>query len=619
MQIFKAWGLGMLLIPLIGITGSMSHAESKAVTSSSESKSVSIIRSHAFAKRGEPKYGEGFKSFDYVNPEAPKGGQLVLSTTGTYDSFNRYASRGDSEINSEAFYDSLMVASEDEIGVYYSLIAQSLEYPDDYSWVIFHINHKAKHQDGEPITSEDVTFTFQKFMDEGVAFVRQKYAEVEEVVAIDEHTVKFSFSGPNKDLISSVASLPILPKQYWAERDFSEPLKEPPLGSGAYRVVDFKMGQSATYERITDYWAQDIPSRRGLMNFDRIRYDYYRDGTVALEAFKAGEFDFRQENVAKQWAEGYKVPAVKDGRIIKEELSHSIPQSMQAFVFNTQFELFQDRRVRQAINLMLDFEWLNKTLFYSSYSRNESYFENTPYKATGKPTDAELAILEPFRDQLPEEVFGPVWRPNKSDGSGRIRGAMREALSLLKQAGWELKNGILRNTENGTPFEFEILMYSPSTERITLPFTRNLERIGIKAELRMVDSTQFLNRMRSRDFEMLPQGYGAMPYPMTDMKIIWHSEYIESTYNQAGVQDPVIDALVEQIEANQENDEMLLALGRAFDRVALWNFYVVPQWHSDSFRIAYWNKFSRPDKRPKYSIGTDSWWYDNTKAKSLKK
>lgn len=582
-------------------------------------QSVEIIKSHAFAERGDPKYGADFTHFAYANPNAPKGGELVLATIGTYDSFNRYASRGDAEVNSEAFYDSLMIGNDDEIGVYYPLIAQSLEYPSDFRWVIFNLNPAARHQDGEPITAEDVVFTFDKFMEEGVAFVKQRYADVTGVEALGEHRVKFSFGSSNKDLIGSMASLPILPKHYWASRNFSEPLSEPPLGSGAYRVSDYKMGQSATYERLKDYWAQDLPSRKGLMNFDKIRYDYYRDDTVSLEAFKAGEFDFRRESVAKQWAEGYQVPAVTQGKIVKEELEHSIPQAMQAFVFNTQFKHFQDRRVRQALNLMLDFGWLNKNLFYSSYDRNESYFENTPFKAEGKPSDAELAILKPFEEQLPAEVFGEVWRPNKTDGSGRIRTEMRKALALLKSAGWELKDKKLVNSATGEAFSFEILLYSPTMERVTLPFIRNLERIGITANIRMVDSSQYLNRLRSRDFDMTPQGYSAMPYPMTDMKIIWHSDYIDSTYNQAGVQDPVIDALVEQIAANQENEDKLMALGKAFDRVALWNFYVIPQWHSDSFRIAYWNKFSRPDVRPQYSIGLDSWWYDSAKAKALGK
>ncbi|WP_041523192.1 extracellular solute-binding protein [Gilvimarinus agarilyticus] len=580
---------------------------------------VKVITSHAFAEHGEPKYSADFTHFEYVNPDAPKGGELVLSTIGTYDSFNRYAPRGDADVNSEAFYDTLMVASDDELGVVYPLIAESIEYPEDYTWVSFNVNPDARFQDGSAITAEDVVFSFNKFKEQGVSQFKSYYKDVESVTAVSPLKVTFTFNQSNRDYVSSLASLTILPQQYWAERDLSEPLAEPPLGSGAYKVVDYKMGQFTAYEVIEDYWARNLPSRKGLLNFKRIRYDYYRDDTVALEALKAGEYDFRRENIAKQWAESYDVPAVKSGDLVKEELQHEIPQPMQAFVFNTNKELFKDRRVRQALNYLLDFEWLNKNLFYSSYSRNTSYFENTPYKAQGKPEGLELEILSPFKDQLPAEVFGEVWRPNTTNGDGNIRSEMRQALRLLKEAGWKLKNKKLVNSRSGEPFTFEMLLYSPTMERVVLPFKRNLERVGIDVTIRMVDSTQYLNRLRSRDFDMTPQGYRAVPYPSANMKFAWHSDFIDSTYNQAGVSNPVIDELLEQIVQAQGDDERLLALGHAFDRVALWNFYVIPQWHSKSFRIAYWNKFSRPDVRPKYAVGLDSWWYDADKAKSLGK
>jgi microcin C transport system substrate-binding protein len=604
---------------LVSLTLSFAACAVFAADSEGGANSVKVIKSHAFADHGEAKYPADFSHFDYVNPEAPKGGELVLATIGTYDSFNRYASRGDAEVNSEAFYDTLMVDSDDEIGVLYPLIAESIEYPEDYTWVAFNLNPEARFQDGTAITADDVVFSFNKFMDQGVSFVKNYYKDVKNVTALSPHKVKFIFSKSNRDYIAGLASFNILPKQYWADRDLSEPLNEPPLGSGAYRVVDYKMGQFATYELIDEYWAADLPSRKGQQNFKRIRYDYYRDDTVALEAFKAGEFDFRRENVAKQWAEGYDVPAVKNGNIIKEELQHKIPQPMQAFVFNIQREPFKDRRVREALNYLLDFEWLNKNLFYSSYTRNTSYFENTPYKAQGKPDGLELEILSKYRDQLPKEVFSDVWRPNKTKGDGNIRNEMRQALRLLKEAGWELKDQKLVNTKTDKPFSFEILLYSPSMERVVLPFKRNLERVGIDVSVRMVDTTQYLNRLRSRDFDMTPQGYSAMPYPSSNMKLRWHTDYMDSTYNQAGVSNPVIDDLLEKIEASQEDEERLLALGHVFDRVALWNYYVIPQWHSKSFRIAHWNKFSRPDIRPKYAIGLDSWWYDPDKAESLGK
>ncbi|MEX1058206.1 MAG: extracellular solute-binding protein, partial [Natronospirillum sp.] len=354
-----------------------------------------MIRTHALATRGEPKYGPDFTHFDYVNPDAPKGGRLVLSAIGTYDNFNRYAQRGLAAAGSLDFYDSLMTTSSDEVGVYYPLVAESVEYAADYSEVTFHLNPAARHQDGEPITAHDVAFTFQKFMDEGVPFVRTQYAAVNGVEALDDQRVRYTFDadGASKDLIIRMANLPILPEHYWADRDFSEPLNTIPLGSGAYTVSRFAMGQYVEYERLDDYWAADLPSRKGTLNFDHIRYDYYRDATVALEAFKAGEYDLRQENVARQWARDYTGPAFDRGDIVTEELGHEIPQAMQAFVFNIEQPKFQDHRVRQALNYAMDFEWMNQNLFFDQYSRTYSYFQNTPYMAEGMPSALELLDL----------------------------------------------------------------------------------------------------------------------------------------------------------------------------------------------------------------------------------
>lgn len=579
-----------------------------------------IIKTHAFATQGEPKYGPDFKHFDYVNPDAPKGGEFVDWAIGTYDNFNRFAQRGDAPPDSDVMlYDSLMVPSEDEIGVYYPLIAESMEYPENYGWVMFNINPNARDTVGKPITAEDVAFSFNQFIEEGVPFVRKRYKNVIEAEVLSKHRVKFHFEKPSRDDVSGLVSLTIFPKHYWKDRNLAEPLEGPPVGTGPYRVGDYKMGQTLTYERVKDYWAKDLPSRKGTLNFDSVKYDFYRDTTVALEAFKAGQYDFRQENVAKQWSESYDVPAVKQGNIIKETLPHEIPQPTQGFIFNTERELFQDRRVRQALNYALDFQWMNQNLFYGLYKRTYSYFQNTPYMAEGEPSERELQILEPLREHLPQEVFGPVWEPNVTDASGNIRPALRDAMQLLKEAGWELKNRKLVHSETGQPFIFEFLLYSSTGERVALPYIRNLERLGIEVTTRQVDTSQYINRLREREFDMTFSAYDANPYPHPGMRVAWHSDYLDSTYNQAGVKDPAIDALIEGIIANQENEEMLTAYGYAFDRVARWNFYLVPLWHSDAFRIAYWNKFSRPEKRPKYSIGLSTWWFDETKAKSLKK
>lgn len=612
LQVFRS--LSLRVLPILLLIGLVS---APLVQADDEQLAVEVIKSHAFAVRGEPKYAEDFQYFDYVNPSAPKGGSIRLSTTGGFDSFNRYARRGESVIGSDGLYDTLMTTSNDEISVYYGLIAEFIEYPVDYSWVSFHINPKAQFHDGTPITADDVVFSFNKFFEQGVPQYRSYYADVTEVSAINEHQVMFRFASPNKDYVSGLAGSVVLPRHFWEERDLGEPLTEPPLSSGPYRVGDYAMGQFVTYERVEDYWAADLPVNKGRNNFDTFRYDYYRDSTVALEAFKAGEYDFRQENVAKQWAEDYVSPALERGDIKMEELPHEIPQAMQAFLFNVQNPLFADRRVRQAINLAMDFEWLNRNIFYNSYARNYSYFQNTDYSAEGLPSEQELAILEPFRDQLPPEVFGEAYRPNVTDGSGNLRNETRQALGLLREAGWELRDQRLVNTQTGEPFEFELLLYTPTFERVALPLQRNLERMGITMTIRVIDTAQYLNRTREFDFDMAMGGYSANAYPSSNMRIAWRSDYIDSTWNRAGVQDPVIDALIDGIVENQDNEPMLKAYGRAFDRVAMWNFYVIPNWHNDSFWIATWDKFDRPAVRPKYDIGLDTWWQDDEKAAKL--
>lgn len=605
---------------LVALTGLLVLAGSPQALAD-EHNAAERVQSHAFAIRGEPKYGPDFEHFDYVNPDAPKGGRLVLSAIGTYDNFNRYAQRGLAATGSQDFYDTLMQPSSDEISVYYPLIAESVDYAADYSDVIFHINPDARHQDGEPITAHDVVFSFYKFMTEGVPQFRAAYQSVS-AEALDDHRVQFSFADDtgSRDMIRGMLSIAILPAHFWSEHDLSEPMNEVPLGSGPYTVNRFAMGQYVEYKRVDDYWAADLPSRKGTLNFDLLRYDYYRDATVALEAFKAGEYDLRTENVARQWANDYTGPAFNRGDIVKEELEHEIPQAMQAFVFNITKDRFSDPRVREALNYAMDFEWMNRNLFYDQYQRTYSYFQNTPYMAEGMPSELELEILEPFRDQLPAAVFDePAWRPNTTDGSGRLREETRRALALFEEAGWVLRDQRLVNAETGERFRFEMLLSGPTFERVALNIRRNLERMGIDMEIRIVDSSQFTNRLRERDFDLIANGYSANAYPNPGMRTAWQSEYIDSTWNTAGVSDPVIDALIDGIIAHQEDDEMLLAYGRAFDRVAMRNFYVIPNWHVSSFRVAYWNQFDRPDTRPDFDLGVDTWWYDEDKASQLRR
>ncbi len=576
-----------------------------------------VIVSHAISMRGEPKYPADFTHFEYVNPDAPKGGTLTMYTIGTYDSFHRYAQRGNSAAGSADLYDTLLTGSEDEVEVYYGLIAEKVEYPTDHTWIIFHINPKARFQDGEPITAEDAVFSFYKFYDEGVPQFKQYYKNVEKAEALGKYQVKFSLKEGDKEMLISLGRSRVLPKHYWQDKDFSQPYTEVPLGSGPLTVSDYKMGQYVIYKRLEDYWAKDLPVMKGQLNFDYFRYDYYRDQTVAFEAFKAGEYDLRQENISKNWATQYTGPQFEKGYIVKEEIPHEIPQGMQSLVFNIQRPIFQDRRVRMALNYALDFEWLNKNLFYDQYTRTRSFFQNTKYAATGLPGEEELKILEPFRGKIPEEVFTDEYNPPKTDGTGNIRNQIRQALRLLKDAGWVIKDKKLVNAETNEPFEFELLLYSPSMERIAIPIKKNLERMGITMNIRVVDDTQFINRLRSRDFDMISGNYSASHYPTSNLKIVWRSDYLDYTYNTAGVQDEVVDALVDGIVASQDDEEALLHYGHALDRVLTWNHYVIPEWHISKFRVAYWSKFSRPEIRPKYDLGIYTWWVDPEKEKQL--
>ncbi len=576
------------------------------ITAVSAAAQVTVAKS--FALHGEPKYPENFSNFDYVNPYAPKEGTLRLHSIGTYDNFHRFALRGIAAAGSEEIYDQLMVGSDDEVDVVYPLIAEKIEYPSDYSWVIFHINPKARFQDGTPITAEDAAFSFNTFFEKGVPQFRQYYSNVEDAAALDRYRVKFTLKEGNKEMILSLATNRVIPKHYWESRDFSEPQTEVPVGSGAYRISDYKIGQYIVWERVKDYWAKDLPVNKGQHNFDYIRYDYYRDQNVAFEAFKAGEYDFRRENISKNWATLYTGPLFESGQIIKEELPHDIPQGMQALVFNIQKPIFGDRRVREALVYALDFEWMNKNLFYGQYTRTRSYFQNTTYEAKGLPGPEERRILRPIRDKIPPEVFTEEYNPPTTDGSGNIRPQIRKALSLLKEAGWVLRNRKLVNTRTGRPMEFEVLLYSPSMERVVIPVQKNMERMGVTMNIRLVDTTQFTNRLRERDFDMISGGYSAHFYPDTNLKIVWHSDYIDYTYNTAGVQNEAVDYLIEGIEKRQEDEEALVHWGRALDRVLTWNHYVIPEWHISKFRIAYWDKFARPSTRPKYALGIDTWW-----------
>ncbi len=575
-----------------------------------------IKESYAFAVIGEPKYAINFDRYDYVNPAAPKGGSVTLAAIGTFDNFNRYALRGVAAERTDALYDTLFTTSDDEPGSYYPLVAEQARYADDFSWMELTINPLARFHDGTPVKASDVAFTFHKFMTEGVPQFRLVYKGAT-VTAIAPLTVRITLPKSNKEDMLSLLTLPVMPEKFWKDHKLSDPLATPPLAGGPYRITHWRMGQYLIYSRVKDYWAANLPVNRGRWNFDTLRYDYYLDDNVAFEAFKAGAFDMRVESSAKNWATRYTGKNFDRGFIVKEALKNDSAQDTRWLAFNIQRPVFSDRRVREAITLAFDFEWMNKALFYGAYSRVNSYFQNTEYAAKGYPDAAELTLLAPLKSAIPPEVFTRVFRPPVSGGDGYDRNNLLKASQLLDEAGWEIKNKQRVNKQTGKPLSFELLLASGGNNQWVLPFQHNLERLGITMNIRQVDNSQATNRMRNRDYDMMPRLWRAMPWPGTDLQISWSSEYIDSTYNAPGVKNPAVDALIAQIVAAQGDKEKLLPLGRALDRVLTWNYYMLPMWFMGQDRVARWDKFALPAQRPVYALGFENWWYDVNRAAKL--
>ena len=580
------------------------------------SQAQTIKESTAFAVIGEPKYAVNFNHYDYVNPAAPKGGNVTLSATGTFDNFNRFALRGVAAARTESLYDTLFVTSDDEPGSYYPLVAENVRYAEDFSWAEIAINPRARFHDGTPVSARDVAFTFHKFMTEGVPQFRLVYKGTT-VKAIAPLTVRIELPEANKENMLSLFSLPVMPESFWKNHKLSDPLSTPPLAGGPYRITDWRMGQYVIYSRVKDYWAATLPVNRGRWNFDTIRYDYYLDDNVAFEAFKAGAFDLRVENSAKNWATRYIGKNFAKGYIVKDEHKNESAQDTRWLAFNIQRPVFSDRRVREAITLAFDFEWMNKALFYGAYSRANSYFQNTEYAARDYPHADELVLLAPMKAELPPEVFTRVFEPPKSDGNGFDRDNLLKASKLLDDAGWVLKNRQRVNVQTGKPLSFELLIASGANDQWVLPFKKNLARLGVTMNIRQVDMAQLTNRKRSRDYDMMQTLWAAQPWPSSDLQISWASGYIDSSYNAPGVKSPVIDALIAKIVAAQGDKNKLLPLGRALDRVLTWNYYMLPMWYMGEDRVARWDKFSLPAVRPVYTLGFDAWWYDVNKAVKL--
>ena len=573
--------------------------------------------SHAIAMHGEPKYDQNFISVEYVSNNAEKGGNIVRSAIGTYDTFNPFTLKGTSAAGIGLLYESLTVGSSDEAFTEYGLLAKSIEWPDDRSWVTFTLRDEAKWHDGKKITSDDVVWTFNTLMEKGHPFYKYYYGDVSEVIKITENKVKFEFStNTNKELVLIVGQLPVLPKHYWENKNFEETTLDVPIGSGPYKVKSFDAGRSITYELDMNYWGFEnniVPIKVGKDNMGSIRYDYYKDRGVEREAFKSGEIDFFSENTSKEWATGYDIDAVTEGLIKKELIPHENPQGMQAFAFNTRKDIFADKRVRKALSFAFDFEWTNKNLFYGAYKRTDSFFENSELASSGLPSQAELAYLNPYIDQLPKEIFNEEYSNPKTDGSGFIRNELQEATKLLQEAGWKLRDGKLENS-NGEPFEFEILLVSPAFERIVLPFIDNLEKLGINASLRTIDSSQYQKRIESFDFDMVVFTFSQSLSPGNEQRNFWSSGAADTngSRNIIGIKNNVIDLLIENL-INAKDREDLITISRALDRVLLWNYYVIPQWHISAYRVLYWDMFDQPKQKPKYSLGFDTWWVNQNK------
>ena len=574
---------------------------------------------HGIALHGQPKYGPDFTHFDYVNPNAPKGGEARFAAIGSFDTFNPFNIKGQPAAGIGQLFESLLSGSADEPFSEYGLIAESVEVPEDRGSATFVIRPQAKFHDGSPITAADVLFSFETLKSKGSPFFRFYYANVVKAEKLGERQVKFTFApGENHELPLIMGQMPVLSKKYWQDRDFGATTLEIPVGSGPYRIERFEPGRFIVYQRDESYWGKDLPVNRGRYNIDRLRHDYYRDVTVALEAFKAGSYDLRVENVAKQWATGYEVPALAKGVMKKEVFPNQMPSGMQGFAYNLRRPLFQDPKVREALAYAFDFEWSNRNLFHDQYKRTRSYFDNSDLAARGLPSSEELALLEPLRKELPPEVFTAEYQPPVAGDDEQLRANLRRALDLLQKAGWIFRDRKLVNAKTGEPFRFELLIVEPTWERIGLPFARNLERLGIEMSVRTVDSAQYENRVRDFDFDMVVNVWGQSLSPGNEQREFWSSAAADqpASRNIAGLKSPAVDALVDQVVAAPDRVS-LVTRTRALDRALQWSFLVIPHWHIPYARIAFWDKFGYPEVTPLQGVQLDAWWIDPVKAAAL--
>jgi peptide/nickel transport system substrate-binding protein len=570
---------------------------------------------HGIAMHGDPALPAGFDHLPYANPDAPKGGRIVFGVQGTFDTMNPFAVRGIAArglSTPEAYvFQPLMQRSFDEPFSLYGLVAQSIETPADRSWVVFRLDPRARFSDGRPLTADDVLFSWQLLKDKGKPNYRSYYGKVAKAEAIDPHTVRFDLTGADdRELPLILALMPVLPKHAVDPARFEETSLAAPIGSGPYKVAEIRPGESVTLRRDPDYWGKDLPVSRGLYNADEIRFDYFRDANSLFEAFKGGLYDVRTEDSPTRWTTGYDFPAMRDGRVVKDPVPVRTPKGMTGFVFNTRKPLFADPRVREALALLFDFEWVNRTLFNGVYRRTSSYFDGSDLASAGVPaSERERTLLARFPGAVREDIMEGRWRPHPGDGSGRDREAAREALDLLGQAGWQLKDGVLVNKESGEPFAFEFLVASRVQERLALNFAQSLQRLGISMKVRLVDDVQYWRRLQAFDFDMIQFSWGASPSPGNEQFNRWGSRSADrqGSLNYAGAKSPAIDAMVDAMLAARSREEFVDAT-RALDRVLLSGFYVVPLFHVPTQWVAHSKDIRRPETTALFGFLPETLW-----------
>jgi microcin C transport system substrate-binding protein len=580
---------------------------------------------HALAMHGDLKYPADYTNFEYVNADAPKTGEMTLGVVGTYNKFQYYSLEGDAMYTGVGrFYETLLESSSDEAFSEYCLLCETVTMPEDRSWVEFKLRPEAKWSDGTPVTADDVIYSYNIIKEKGDPYWQQYWASVIEAVKVDDQTIHFNFDPAekqNRELPLITGQLPVFQQAWWKDREFDIPSVDVPVSSGPYKIVDVKPGTSFVYERDPNYWGKDLPINKGRFNFDRMKIDYYGDPTVVLEAFKAGDYDWRYENSSKQWATGYEFPALEQGLVTKELIPNESVNGMQGFVMNQRRPLFTDAKVREALGYAFDFEWSNKNLFYDQYTRTKSYWDNSELaNPGGVPTGKEAAFLAPYKADLPPEVYTTTYAPPSTGGTeDGLRANLEKGIALLAEAGWTIDetDSLLKNAA-GEQFTFEILLDDPAWERITQPYIDNLKRMGITASIRMVDPSQYTAQTEKFDYDMVVYTFGMSPSPGNEQRGTWTcaSKDEAGSRNYAGVCNKAIDALVENVVQARSRDDLVTAT-HALDRALLWSFLVVPHWHIGADRVAYWNVISRPDISPAYGIDLNSWFYNAEAATAV--